>query len=1150
MKNAGLIFLAMILIVAGGIYSVSTMKMESLPNVDIPYLSVSAVYPGATPEQVQEDVGKPLEQALSGIKDVKNLYVSSMSNYAHATIEFSMSKKMEEAEREVESALNKVKLPDTVKRPQVSKEGPASDSVFMFAVDGGGADQATVQKFVEERIKPSLSGIEGVAKVEVNGSAEKKLWVKVDPDKLKEHNLTLDKVKQALMANNISAPTGEVTIDGKSMNVQVGKQLKSVEEIQAVQLILVEQDTNGLTDTFKQLGDGMSKLGQGLGDVGKTVGALAKNQAIMGQQIQLMNAIHQLSGEMIQDQQRLAALKGNPQAQQDPQVQGQIAQLEAKIKAEQEQIGKLQGSLAEVSEALKQSSAEGQSYMQSLQSQGSATQSQKPAADGAKMGLTLKTIKLSDIATVTYEVGKQGSMSRLNGQPAVVATVYAAPGANAVEVVKETRKKLDELKMPAGYEVTTLRDASVDVKKSVHSMLREAAYGALLAAIVTLLFLRNLRTTIVALLSIPLSILVTMIVMKGMDYSLNMMTLAGIAVAIGRVVDDSIVVIENLYRRIQLAKDEERDANLVMIATGEVSAAITSSTVTTIAVFGPLAFVPGIVGKFFAPFAWSVVIALAFSLVIAVTVAPLMSKLFLLNLKPVEHRENGLQRGYKKLLIWSLGHKTIVVVVCLALLGGTFALLGQVPQNMFPAEKVTQYRFSANLPIGTSVEKANELAKQVEAVLVETGAVDHYATYVNTGMFNIRIGLKEEADGKAFEQTVREKTKDLGEGVSTALSSSGVPGGTGGMVMVINGPDLETMKKYAKDVQDALKDVPGLADVTSNVEGVRPQVSIVVDDEKAAAAGVNPAMLTGAVRDMISGSTALNVSLNGKSTEVNVGLKVDELNDTAKIAAQSITNMKGEAVRIGDVAKVEKTVGPTSLQRLNQQEYVSVTGKFTDANSSGVQAAVEKKLAELPKPEGVTYYFEGEAKAMQEGFTNMIIAIAVSVVLVYMVMMVAFGEMMAPFAILFSLPFIFVGAIFGLWVTDESLGMPALVGILMLIGIVVTNAIVLIDRVMQNKAKGMDTFEALVEAGVTRIRPILMTAVATVGALVPLAVSSEGGLISRSLAIVVISGLTTSTLLTLVIVPIAYTALDSLREKVFGKNKRAASVTGRPVQEV
>lgn len=756
--------------------------------------------------------------------------------------------------------------------------------------------------------------------------------------------------------------------------------------------------------------------------------------------------------------------------------------------------------------------------------------------------MKVSSLKLSDIAEVTYGSGAIGSYTRLNGQPAVIAGVVPSVGANTVEIVETVINKLNDVQLPTGYNWTKLRDDSVEIKKSVNSMLREAVFGALLAAVVTLLFLRNLKSTIVALLSIPLSILATMIIMKQLDYSLNMMTLAGIAVAVGRVVDDSIVVIENIYRRIQITSKEERNANLVLLATREVGSAITSSTLTTIAVFVPLAFVPGIVGKFFQPFAWSVVIALAFSLLIAVTVVPLLSRMSLLNMKPVEHKETMLVRGYKKLLIWSLSHKLIVTVLCLALLGGTAVLVQQVPQNFFPAEKVISYTFTADLPIGSSLEKSNEVAVAAEKVIHSTGEVTTYNTTVRPGTVRVRLEVKDTTDTAKFEETVRAATQNMGEGVKTALKARGGIGGGDDLFMVINGPDLEAIKQAAELYKKAMAAVPGLADVRTNIEGYRPQVTVTVDDAKAAERGVNPVMIMGVVRDMISGSAATNVTIEGKTTELNLGLQVDAITSLDTIADMTVTNMAGQQVRIGDIANVEQKTGATSVQRLNQAEYISLTGKFTVVDAAGVQQAVDNAIKTVEVPAGVSYYFEGASKAMNEGFLNMAIAIGVSIVLVYMVMMVAFGEMLAPLAILFSLPFIFVGAVAGLYVTGESLGMPAMVGILMLIGIVVTNAIVLIDRVMQNRSTGMATFEALVEAGATRLRPILMTALATVGALVPLAISSEGGLISRSLAIVVISGLTTSTLLTLIIVPIAYTILDSIRNALFFRKRKDTAV--------
>jgi len=294
--------------------------------------------------------------------------------------------------------------------------------------------------------------------------------------------------------------------------------------------------------------------------------------------------------------------------------------------------------------------------------------------------------------------------------------------------------------------------------------------------------------------------------------------------------------------------------------------------------------------------------------------------------------------------------------------------------------------------------------------------------------------------------------------------------------MVLNGADINALKESGDMIVKAIKGVPGLADVSTNLSSVQPQITVQVNSEASAQKGLNPAMVAMSVREMISGDSVMNVNLNGRTTDVNLSLNVDEFNSLDAIRNQMITSMTGEQVKIGDVATVSEQPGPTSIQRLNQQEYVSVNGHFTTENSSGIQKEVEKRIKPLTLPSGVTYTFEGESKEIGEGFTNIGYAIAIAILLVYVVMLIGFGEMIAPFAILFSLPFIFVGGLWGLFLFKQALGMPAMVGFLMLIGIVVTNAIVFMDRAMQNRAEGMPIKQALVEAGVTRIRPILMTA--------------------------------------------------------------------------
>jgi len=1134
MKNVGVIFLAMIAILAAGFYSSLTMKMEDMPNVDIPYLSVVVVYPGATPEQALEDVGKPIEQAFSSLKNVKNLYISSGSDYTAATLEFNLNQSMDQAEKDVNSALATVKLPEGAQKPKLVKEGPTATALYTFSVTAN-TDQATIQEYITDKIKPLFSSIQEISSVEVKGMSEKKLFIKVDPEKLKKENLTLDKVKQMLLANNISVPAGQLTLDDKSLNLQVGNKIQSVEDLKKVQLVAIDQDMSSLTDAFKSVGEGFGAIGSTVGKLGQGVGTLTGNQMLLQGQIQIMQGINGLSSLIIGDNVELKMAQANPT--QTPESKSIIAGLEQKIQAEQAKITELQTKLAGLQAQVNASGTTMASQLKGLNGTSSSSSSLSSSSTAATVGLKIRTIPLSSLAEVSYEPEKNLVVTRLNGKPAILTDIKNLPGTNAVEVVKQVEAKLKGVVLPSGYQLTVLHDSSVQIVKSVHNMVKEALLGALFAMLVTFLFLRNWRSTIVAILSIPLSIFASLIVLKWLGYSLNIMTLAGMAVAVGRVVDDSIVVIENIYRRIRLS--EERTSQLIIEATSEVGKAVTFSTITTIAVFGPLSFVPGIVGKFFVPFAVSVVIALVFSLLVAITVVPLLSRLFLLRMERHDYRENAMQKGYRSILVWSLEHKFVVSFIALLLVAGSLTLVTKIPQNFMPSEKAVSYGLKVISPIGTTFAKSNDLALRVEKELSSRPDIKYYQTHVSANTIDLKLELNDsvtQEDVKKFESDLRAFTDQLGPDIRSSLSPQGLTSGNG-LVMVLSGADIKALKESGDMIVNAIKGVPGLADVKTNLSSVQPQISVQVKPEAAAQKGLYPAMVALSVREMISGDSVMSVNLDGRTTDVNLSLKVNEFNSLDAIRNQMVTSMTGEQVKIGDVATVSEQPGPTSMQRINQQEYVSVSGQFTTENSSGIQKDVEKRIAPLQLPSGVTYTFEGESKEIGEGFKNIAYAMAIAILLVYVVMLIGFGEMVAPFAILFSLPFIFVGGLWGLFLFKQALGMPAMVGFLMLIGIVVTNAIVFMDRAMQNRIEGLPIKQALVEAGVTRIRPILMTALATVGALLPLAISSEGGLVSRSLAIVVIAGLTTSTILTLVIVPVAYLVLDSLRVRLLGTNK-------------
>jgi len=731
-------------------------------------------------------------------------------------------------------------------------------------------------------------------------------------------------------------------------------------------------------------------------------------------------------------------------------------------------------------------------------------------------------IPLSEVADVEY-LQDEDEQVRMNGQPAAFISIIGQGGYDSVKLVDDLIDAENELALPAGVNKKITTDRTEEIEQSVDSMLREVLLGACMAMLVTLLFLRNFRSTLIAIISIPLSMIASMLVLKQLDYSLNIMTLAGIAVAIGRVVDDSIVVIENIFRRVR--KTTQRDDQLVEDATNEVSRAITSSTLTTVAVFLPMAFVPGIVGAFFRPLAWTIVVSLLFSLLVAITIVPLLSKLSLLKVKHKAQQENALQRVYRRMLGWSLVHRLITLLLAFVLLIGSLAIVvtGQLGFNFLPTEPTREFAIEVTMEEGSNLQATNKVVADIEQQ-IKQHPVHDLATGVRSQKADISFELDESAgDSGAFERTIRGELKQIqGAKTITLVGQQGI--GSNELMITVNGPDSESIRQGAQMMVEAIQGIEGLEDVHHTGSSEKPEVQFVADDRKLADAGLNNALVAQAINRAIKGETLVTALLDGRSTDImlRTGVSLAQPAPIESLNDIQVPNLIGQPVRIGDVGSWERKLNPSSIMRLNQKEYLQINGTFTDSNTGGVIANVESKLNALKLPDGVTWESLGASKEMNDGFINMGLALGISIFLVYLVMLLSFGEWLTPFVILFSIPFSLIGALTGLWIVREPVGMPAMIGLLMLNGIVVTNAIVLLERVHSNLKKGMERDAALLEAGATRVRPILMTAIATIGALFPLALSSEVGLVSRALAVVVIGGLSTSTLLTLIIVPVLF----------------------------
>ena len=809
------------------------------------------------------------------------------------------------------------------------------------------------------------------------------------------------------------------------------------------------------------------------------------------------------------------------------------------------------------------------------------------AAGRAGAGATVqpRVVYLRDVATVSEGAGDVNVLGntpgqiagivRFNGKPAISITIRKNSDANIVKVADAVQAKVHDLeKQYPQLQISTLYDSSTGIVDSVNGLVRDGLFGALFAILVIFLFLRTVRTTLVTAVSIPLSIFTALLILGWQGITLNIMTISAVAVAIGRVVDDAIVVLENIYRHVQ--EGEER-FEAVVNGTREVGRAIIGSTVTTIAVFLPIGFVGGIIGQFFQPFAFTVAFALAASLLVALTVIPALGSLFITRKVRVE-RETVIQRVYTPVLTWALAHRAITVGVALVLFVGSLGLAVRIPKGFLPPSNANLAQVSVALPAGASLGRTTAVVARVEQNVLTKAkqpGLKEYESIIGYDSAGAQRAGTGSADNAATMLVVYNSNVDMTQAIKR-LSNSLAPYNTGGVSIkgaaVQNGPptnvDVQVTGANQAEVTTAtqqvltsLARVKGLTDLQSNLQARQPQLQITVNARNAFLHGLTPATAALAIRGALTGQTATTVRLQGQNQDADIYVQVDPnaVNTAAKIKSLTIGT---PPVAVGQIASVTPTFGPVSIARQGQQNIGDVTAGVDPAASSGT---VTSNVAKAIKPltatwakSNITVGQAGVGQQLIDGFINMGIAMLVAIGLVYLIMVVLFRSLLIPFVILFSLPLAVIGALVGLAVTGKTLDLSALIGMLMLIGIVVTNAIVLLDLVQHKVEAGEELHQALIEGGRTRVRPILMTATATILALVPLAVQTQSsGLIAGNLATVVIGGLLTSTLLTLVVVPVIYSLFSGLRRRVTGGGamasapyvERAATVRGARTPE-
>ncbi len=788
-----------------------------------------------------------------------------------------------------------------------------------------------------------------------------------------------------------------------------------------------------------------------------------------------------------------------------------------------------------------------------------------PTAPDVEAGPT-DVVHLGDVAEVSVQDVAPTSFSRLDGEPSLAIALTKTPDGNTVDVSHAVQDVLadieDELEAD-GVSTAVTFDQAPFIEESIEGLTTEGGLGLLFAVLVILVFLASLRATLVAALSIPLSLAVTFAAMNLTGYTLNILTLAAMTISIGRIVDDSIVVIENIKRHLSYGEDR---VHAIVTAVREVGAAITASTVCTVAVFAPIALVGGMAGELFQPFAVTVAIAMGASLVVALVVVPVLAYWFIKvpmsadggaamrEAAEVKERRGIWQRAYVPSLSAALRHPAVTLVVAIALLGGTLALVPRMETNFIGAAGQDTLSVTQEFEPGTSLEAQDEAAREVEDVLADVDGIATVQTTVGSGdgfaaafgggsgasSASFAMTLDEDADGEAVQDDVSDAldAAALDGEITVAAGDTGFASTT--VDLLVTAPDADTLAEAASEVEEAVTGLDSAESVTNNLAAEQSTVQVTVDRDAAAEAGLTESTVSGLLAGAMNEQSIGTVDLDGSSLDVVVAGDVPTT--TAEIEKIEVPTAAG-MVPLSSVVTVERVSAPASVTRLDGERSATVAVTPAGQDLGSLTAALSTEIDDLDLADGAEVTMGGVAADQADAFADLGLALLAAILIVYLVMVATFRSIGQPLILLVSVPFAATGALGALLLTGTPLDVAALIGVLMLVGIVVSNAIVLIDLINQYRADSRPLDEAVREGARQRLRPIVMTAAATILALTPMAFGLTGGgaFISQPLALVVIGGLVSSTLLTLYVVPVIYTLFERRTEDRTGKRAARAA---------
>ena len=1175
LKNRALIALVTIVVAAFGGIAMTLLKLELIPSITFPQLVVVTSYPGASPVIVEKEVSTPIETAIQGVNGLESTTATSQNGLSQITAAFTYGTSLETAEQKVQLAINKISslLPAGVE-PQVIAGSFSDIPILQMAVTSDlPADQ--LNQALKDIAVKELTKLPGVRDASVFGANGEHIAIVPDAKKMARLGLSNLEIQTALQSAGVRIGAGTVQSDTGELSIVSGTPLAGIADIRSVPVALPYKPKAAVVPTIPKLPTiAVDPRGEGSWSWDELNGgeciepftdATADSYTVVA-----CSSAHSAQLVRVGDLRKDASMPIYPGDSAIGYVATRACYKSGIIKdSAYVSYPSLTSSIHYPTSQTQWNKGDTFYYCFAHTSPISSTITGSvagkkvttvvPATPSASSSLSFSAATpatpskrsvttIGAIASVSVQPDTVTSISRVNGKTALTLAITKKADSNTVDVSRAVRAAIPGITdlLGNGTAVTIVFDQAPFIETSIESLTTEGLLGLGFAVIVILIFLLSIRSTLVTAVSIPTSLLLTFIGMWASNFSLNLLTIGAVTISIGRVVDDSIVVVENIKRHLSLGEDR-----MTAIRTGvkEVATAVTASTSTTVAVFLPLAFVSGLSGELFKPFAVTVTLALLSSLFVSLTIVPVLSYWFLAGSGKRSKRavkpegSDYLQRGYRPLVRWTILHPLATILIAILTLGGTVALAPLLKTNFVGGSGQSTMTLRHSTPAGLTLMDRAAVAEDVEGKLLDIPGIETVQTSIGGGnsfaAFNgaardiiYQISFSESV---AAEPVRAEVTRDLATitDTGTIVSAQGGAFGSGTIDITVKAPSEETLNTVTADIAQAVTATKSADNVTTSLDEKQQFISVEIKRKAAAENALSEVLIGRTLAGLIAPSAIGQVVINDVTMDLIIETKsapqtLDEL------SSYKLTTALGTKVRLSKVATIG--ISETAASRTTERGVLSSTVAVTPSsdNLSESTAAVTTALDSVTLPSGTTATIGGVSQDQIESFQQLGLALLAAILIVYVVMVATFRSLRQPLLLLVSIPFATTGAIGLQIVSGIPLGISSLIGLLMLVGIVVTNAIVLIDLVNQYRERGQTVVDALLDGTSRRVRPVLMTALATVFALTPLATGltgSGGGFISQPLAIVVIGGLLSSTVLTLIVLPALYSLVEGAKER-------------------